>query len=145
MSNLENVAEKFLSLLGHIRDNYFKPAEQITRSRLSPAQFYAISILYRKVSLTMSELAAEMKISKQQLTPIIAKLIDNHLVIRKTDERDRRIILIAITESGMSAYKALIAQIKSNFTEKLSELSDQELDELEKTVSRMQEILKTTK
>ncbi|PKM78694.1 MAG: hypothetical protein CVU90_01470 [Firmicutes bacterium HGW-Firmicutes-15] len=145
MSNLESVAEEFLRLLGYIRDNYLKPAEQITRSRLSPAQFHAVSILFRKDSLPMSELAAEMKISKQQLTPIIARLIESSLAVRKTDENDRRIVRIEITELGRSTNKALLAQIKVNFTEKLSEIPDKELDELKQMVTRMQEILKTAK
>jgi DNA-binding MarR family transcriptional regulator len=144
MSKLENVAEEFLGLLGYIRDNYFKPAEHIARSSLSPSQFHAISILYQKDSLPMSELAAEMKISKQQLTPIIAKLIERSLVVRKIDEKDRRIVLIKITEPGRNTYKALFAQIKGNFTEKLGEIPDKDLDELKQMVTRMQEILKKT-
>lgn len=145
MSKLENVAEEFLGLLGYIRDNYLKPAEHIARSRLSPAQFYAVSILFQKDSLPMSELATEMKISKQQLTPIIARLIESSLAVRKTDENDRRIVHIEIAELGRSTFKALSAQIKGNFTEKLSEIPDKELDELKQMVIRMQEILKTTK
>ncbi len=144
MSNLENVAGEFLRLLGYIRDNYFRPAEQITRSRLSPGQFHAISILFHKGSLPMSELAAVMKISKQQLTPIISKLIESSLVVRKTDENDRRIVRIEITELGKSIHKALFTRIKVNFTEKLSEIPDKELEELKQMVTRMQEILKIT-
>ena len=142
MSNLENVADQFLALLGYIKKQYFKPAEQITRSRLSPAQFQAISILYHKESLPMSELAVEMKISKQQLTPIIAKLIETNLAARKEDKSDRRVVQIEITEQGRSIFKALFAQIKINFIEKLSAIPDQELDELKQILVRMQEIIK---
>jgi MarR family transcriptional regulator, organic hydroperoxide resistance regulator len=142
MSKLDNVAGEFLGLLGYIKNEYFKPAEHIARSRLSPGQFQAISILYHKEALPMSELAVDMKISKQQLTPIIAKLIESNLVVRKADENDRRIIRIEITEHGRSIYKALFASIKGNFTEKLGLIPDKELDELNQMVTRMQEILK---
>ena len=143
MSQLDNVAREFLALLGYIKNEYFKPAEQIARSRLSPAQFQAISILYHKESLPMSELAVDMKISKQQLTPIIARLIESNLVVRKADENDRRIIRIEITAHGRSIYNALFASIKVNFTEKLGLIPDKELDELKQMLTRMQEILKT--
>ena len=143
MSNLENVANEFLALLGYIKRQYFKPAEQIARSRLSPAQFQAITILYHKKSLPMSELAVEMKVSKQQLTPIIAKLIETGLAARKEDENDRRVVRIEITEQGRSTFQALFAQIKINFTKKLSIIPDEELDELQQMLVRMQEILKT--
>ena len=145
MSNSDNVAVEFLSLLAHIRDNYFKPAEQIARSQLSPTQFHAISILYRKGSLPMSELAADMKISKQQLTPIIARLNESNLVIRKSDNNDRRVVRIELNEPGRTIYKSLFARIKTNFIEKLSEIPDDELDELMQMVTRMQEILRSAK
>jgi DNA-binding MarR family transcriptional regulator len=143
MSQLDNVAGEFLALLGYIKKEYFKPAEQIARSRLSPAQFQAISILYHKESLPMSELTVEMKISKQQLTPIITRLIESNLVVRKADENDRRIVRVEITEHGRSIYNALFASIKVNFTEKLGLIPDKELDELKQMLTRMQEILKT--
>ena len=143
MSNLENIVDEFLALLGYIKRQYFKPAEQIARSRLSPAQFQAISILYHKDFLPMTELAVEMQISKQQLTPIIARLIETNLVARKEDENDRRVVNIEITEQGRSIFQALFAQIKINFTEKLSAIPDKELDELQQMLVRMQEIIKT--
>lgn len=142
MSNAENIAGDFLSLLGLIKHEYFKPAEQITRNRLSPAQFHAINILCHKVSLPMSELAAELKISKQQLTPLVARLIEYNLVVRKPDESDRRIIRIEITEEGRNIFKALFVEIRRNFTEKLSSVPEDELDELAHMLTRMQEILK---
>jgi len=142
MSNLENIVDEFLALLGYIKRQYFKPAEQIARSRLSPAQFQAISILYHKDFLPMTELAVEMQISKQQLTPIIARLIETNLVARKEDENDRRVVNIEITEQGRSIFQALFAQIKINFIEKLSAIPDQELDELKQILVRMQEIIK---
>lgn len=143
MSKVENIAGDFLSLLGIIKHEYFKPAEQITRNRLSPAQFHAINILCHKVSLPMSELAAELKMSKQQLTPLVARLIEYKLAIRKPDESDRRIIRIEITEEGRNIFTALYAEIRRNFTEKLSSIPEDELDELAHILTRMREILNT--
>lgn len=145
IGNLENVADDFLSLLAYIRENFFRPLEQITRSRLSPIQYYAVSILYRKGSLSMSELASEMRISKQQLTPLICKLIDNSLLVKKIDENDRRIVHIAITESGRSKVEELWAEVKLTLAEKLSALPDMELDELGQMLKRIQEVLKSVK
>lgn len=143
MSNLENIADEFLALMGYIRRQYFKPAEQIARSRLSPAQFQAISLLYHKKSIPMSELADEMKISKQQLTPIIARLIETDMVARKEDENDRRVVNIEITEHGRSIFQALFARMKINLTEKLSAIPEDELHELKQLLVRMREIINT--
>jgi len=90
----------------------------------------------------MSELAAEMKISKQQLTPLIDKLIESNMVIRRNDEQDRRIILIEITETGKCSFEELKVMIKSAIREKLAVLPEDDLQELHNILIRLQEILK---
>jgi DNA-binding MarR family transcriptional regulator len=143
MSNLENVTQDLLTLLGYIRDTFFRPAEQITRSRISHAQFHAISILAQKGSLSMSELANEMKISKQQLTPLICKLIDSNMVVRKPEELDRRIVRIEITEPGRDTLEEVKAEIKQAIKEKLSTLQSSDLKDLEYLLTRTKEILQS--
>ena len=76
INNLDNTSDGFLVLIGYMKEKFFRPAEQITRPYISHGQFHALSTLYREGLLPMSELAAEMKISKQQLTPLIDKLIE---------------------------------------------------------------------
>ncbi len=92
----------------------------------------------------MSELAQEMHISKQQLTPLVYKLINNGLLIRKTDENDRRIVRIEITETGRSKVEEIIPEIKLVLMEKLKTIPKTELDELEQMLKRIHEILKST-
>lgn len=145
MSNLENVTEDLLALLGYIRDTFFRPAEQITRSRISHAQFHAISILAHKGSLSMSELANEMKISKQQLTPLICKLIDSNMVVRKPEEMDRRILRIEITEPGRDTLEEVRAEIKQAIKEKLSILSNSDLKDLDHLLTQTRELLQSIK
>ena len=70
----------------------------------------------------ISELANELKISKQQITPLICKLIDSGLVARKADEHDRRIVHIEITVAGRDTVQALVAEIKQAFVVKLEVL-----------------------
>ena len=96
MNKYEKIVEEFFLLLSYMRMNYFRPAEQITRSKLSPGQFHTISIL-RKGPLPMKELAGRMMISKQQ-RHLWYQAIDAGLVKRKTDENDRRVVLIEVTE-----------------------------------------------
>jgi DNA-binding MarR family transcriptional regulator len=89
----------------------------------------------------MSEIAAEMKISKQQLTPLIGKLIDSGMVIRRADSQDRRIIFIEINEEGKNAFEDLRSKIKKNITEKLAVLPEADLQELNNILIRLREIL----
>ncbi|OPX85231.1 MAG: putative HTH-type transcriptional regulator YusO [Pelotomaculum sp. PtaB.Bin117] len=140
---MEQVADDLLALMACVRDKFIRPAELITRSRISHVQFFAISVLRRSGSLSMSELAGKMQISKQQLTPLVYKLIDNGLLIRKTDEKDRRIVRIEATETGRNMFDEILAEIKKDLIEKLETLPEMELNELEQTLKRTYEILKS--
>jgi len=141
MSKVEKVAGEFLSLMGQVKHEYFRPAEQVTRARLSPSQFHSLAVLYRRNSLPMSELAGLLKISKQQLTPLVAKLTKYQLVERKLDDDDRRIVRIEITDQGRVTYRSIFIELRRKFTDQLSQLPEASLDELEKLLERMSEIL----
>ncbi len=93
----------------------------------------------------MSELAQEMHISKQQLTPLVYKLINNGLLIRNTDENDRRIVRIEITETGRSKVEEILPEIKMALIEKLKTIPKAELDELEQMLKRIHEIIENVK
>ncbi len=93
----------------------------------------------------MSELAQEMHISKQQLTPLVYKLINNGLLIRKTDENDRRIVRIEITETGRSKVEEILPEIRMALIEKLKTIPKAELDELGQMLKRIHEIIKNVK
>lgn len=90
----------------------------------------------------MSELADEMRISKQQLTPLINKLIDCKLLIRKTDTNDRRIVRLEVTGLGRNTVEELFNEAKLALIEKLRKLPGTELDELEQMLKRIVGILK---
>ncbi len=143
ISSLENVAGDFLALLAYMRDKFFRPLEQKTRSHLSHVQHFAVSTLYRKGSMSMSELAQEMQISKQQLTPLVNKLINQGLLVKKEDENDRRIMRIEVTEQGRSMLREIFAEIRVDLVEKLRLLPERELTELDRMLDRILEILKS--
>jgi DNA-binding MarR family transcriptional regulator len=136
------VADNLLALLAYMRDKFFRPFEQKTRSRLSHVQHFAVSLLSRKGPLSMSEMAHEMQISKQQLTPLVYKLIKQGLLVRKADGNDRRVVYIEVTEQGRKMVEELFAEIKLDLAERLKALSVTELDELEQLMKKIHEILK---
>lgn len=124
-----------------MKTEYAKPAESVARAMFSPAQFHTLSILYQRSAVPMSELAGELKISKQQLTPLIAKLIDNHMAVRIPDEHDRRVVKIEMTPEGRLAYQRIGAEIKQNLMNRLKKIPEADLLELEQLLSRINEIL----
>jgi DNA-binding MarR family transcriptional regulator len=145
MRKAEKVADVFLSLFGEMHEKFTRKGEKITRPRLAAGQFFALSMLHRKGPLSISELANELQISKQQTTPLICKLIENNLSVRKADEHDRRIVRIEITEAGNTMFEELGAEVRQAFAAKLGILPDKELDELGQMIRRIREILQKVK
>ncbi len=145
MSKLDHVANDFLTLFGVIHGKFLRPSEKITRPMLGPAQFHALSILCRKGPLPISELADELKISKQQSTPLICKLIGSGLAAKKVDGHDRRIVHIEITETGRGMFKMLWLEVKQALAAKLEALPETELEELDQLMKRICEILQGIK
>ncbi len=141
MNRVEQLTGDILALLGEIKHEYFKPAEQITRARLSPLQFHSLAILYRHGSLPMSELAGLLKVSKQQLTPVVTRLSDCQMVERKLDEQDRRVVRIQITEKGLQTYRSIFTEIRHKLSDKIGQLPGDSLDELEILLNRLAVIL----
>lgn len=137
------MAGDFFALLAYMRDKFFRPLEQKTRSRMSHVQHFAVSILFRKGSRSMSELAQEMQISKQQLTPLVDKLINQGLLVKKADENDRRIVRIEVSEQGREMLREMFAEKKADLVERLRLLPDEELAELDRMLKRIHEILKS--
>lgn len=141
MSKVEKVTGDLLALLGTVKKEIFRPMEQVARNRLSPSQFHTLAILYQHSPLPMSELAAGLKISKQQLTPLVARMVECGLLERSLDQADRRVVRLQITGSGRSTYRSVFSEIRTELTHRLALLPEASLDELENILARLNQLL----
>lgn len=115
--------------------------ERLAFDRLSKLQFFALMLLNRKGPLMMSELASVMQVSKQQLTPLVDRLMAQNLVERYPDPQDRRVIRIGCSQAGKDILDEMKKQNREALAAKLSILPDQELQELDMMILRVREIL----
>lgn len=97
----DKIAGMLSQLMPLFARKFLRPLEQHTRNITSPLHMHAMIILSEKEMFTMTELSNEMYISKQQMTPIIDKLVDNGFVQREHDNIDRRSIRISLTSAGL--------------------------------------------
>ena len=95
------IAGKLSDLLPLFIRKLMRPFELKTRDLTSPLQMYVMLILSEKEMSTLTELADEMNMSKQQMTPIINKLHDNGFVQREQDNIDRRSVNLRLTSAGV--------------------------------------------
>lgn len=141
MSNLDKVVDDFMVLMGYMRTYYFRPAEQFTRLHFGHSHMHALAHIAKRGSCTMRELASELMVSKQQLTPLVDRMVEAGQVVRKPDENDRRLVRIELSDKGREMFKEMGASLKNNFRERLSQIPDSELDQLELMLPRIHKIL----
>lgn len=134
------VAEILFDIIPLLKKTFVKPVAQFSQSNLSPMQVHVLILLKERPALTMTTLASEMHISKQQLTPIIEKLVAASLAERQHDQIDRRIIRIALTDAGLNALQALRQEVLAMLQVKLSCLDAQDLTCLEKALTDLHRI-----
>lgn len=90
---------------------------------------------------TMSSLADELRITKQQMTKLVNDLEDQNMVARVHDSSNRRLVYIHITEGG----KVMMEELKSlmlGSTVKAMELyTEEELAELDHCLQTLTRLL----
>lgn len=77
--------------------------------------------------LPMRRLAEAMDVSQASATGIIDRMEDRGLVARLRDDEDRRVVRVALTETGRSTIGALTAERRELLAALLDELTDEEL------------------
>jgi DNA-binding MarR family transcriptional regulator len=89
--------------------------------------YHILRILERRGPLPMSALGKRLAIAKQNMTPMIDKLMDDGLVERRNDTSDRRVINIEITERGTRFLRKSKMALKKNIKASLSELCNEDI------------------
>lgn len=79
----------------------------IARFALGSTEFGVLEVLYHKGELPVSEVQRRILVESSSTTYVVDKLVRRGLVLRRHSERDRRVVLVALTPAG----RALIGRI----------------------------------
>lgn len=142
MSNiaLEQLAIDFLHLMPLFRKHMMKPFEQ-TAKALSPMQIHILHFLLDKEPLSMSALAEQMKVVKQQISFLTNKLEENNLIQRVHSKKDRRTVKISITQQGIDALNEHRQVAIDLIVSKLEQLTNDDILELQGSIHSMHKIM----
>lgn len=114
--------------------------EYLQKYPMPPSHIKVIIYLARVNSASISQIASTLNISKSNMTPIIDKLISYGLVNRYTDEKDRRILRIELTELAFKLFNSFKVYAKSTLLNKISILSDDDLKETQDCIEKLTSI-----
>ena len=104
---------------------------------LSMTQLTCLYIINQNDSLSMSELAADLNMSNQQLTKVVDALVEFEMVERVCDETNRRKFYANIVPKGRDLLQSMKEEVDKKLGYVLSKRSD---DEIEKLYSSMEYI-----
>jgi DNA-binding MarR family transcriptional regulator len=84
------------------RDFTSDPDEILTEYRFGRAHHRAVHFIGRNPGMTVAELLAILRITKQSLSRVLSQLIDRGFVEQKKGSEDRRQRLLYLTEPGVA-------------------------------------------
>lgn len=82
--------------------------------------------LYREDSITMGELSHTLSVPFSTATRMVDWFVDNSYARRLSDPKDRRIVRVALTESGRELYRTVERYMVQRFRQMLSPLTAEE-------------------
>ncbi|MDV4151650.1 MarR family transcriptional regulator [Clostridium sp. AL.422] len=143
MNNNEmmTITDNLLDLFMNIHNKLLNPNQMIKGSNMPLSHMKVIFYLAKKKTMSVSDVAKCLDISKPNMTPIIDKLINEGFVLRYTDPKDRRKYNIELTEKGYIFINEKKLEMKSNLTNRLSFLEENDLMRLDSIINNMNEII----
>ena len=108
---------------------------------ITPHHFEVMRLLEEEGTLHVSEIGERLQIAKAQMTQLIDKLVDLHIVERRVDTADRRIFNITLTAHGRKVMEEHKNNIVSAVRETMSCLTDKDLEDLSDSLRKLRTIL----
>lgn len=141
----EDIAGNLLALFPLFKRKLAKPFDHLAGTDISHAQFHLMLILRELGSLTMSEIAKKMMVSKSNVTPLANKLINSGMIARISDQADRRIINITLTNEGLAFLAEQNRVMISLLKDRLSDLPQDDLETLSHSLQNVTSIISKLK
>ena len=137
----ERVVREVIDLTPLLRRNILRPMEACAQPRMAPGQASILMILKENGPHTMAQLGREIMVCRQQMTGLIEELLQKGLVTRSRGDRDRRTVLIEITDRGLELVEEREQEMMRALYQILDRYSEKEKARLAETARAMREIM----
>lgn len=140
--NCENVVniEKHLRKVDYIIRR--KGREILSDFNITVPQFSALQILINYGDMTIGELSQKMALACSTITDLIDRMEKSDLVIRKKDEKDKRVVRVEVLPKGYDILEKVLKKRIDFLTGKLSDFSDEDKDKLNLGLKSLYEAMK---
>ncbi|WP_274654803.1 MarR family winged helix-turn-helix transcriptional regulator [Paenibacillus humicola] len=140
--NAEKIAGLFVRLLPLVYNRLNKPfakGNPIPKpSSLTHLQLHILEELFHAgEGISMTHLAQQISISKQQLTPLISKLEETGFVVKAQDPHDRRAVRLFLADKGKETVTKHWAEFHRLFAERIAALGEDDLLDLDYAITKI--------
>lgn len=118
-----------------------RPFKDSLSGEMSLETYYCLETVRVCGSLTMTELAQQLRVPKQQVTKLVDKLSEHHFVERGYREADRRVIEIRLTPMAISYLDGYYMKNTVFMKNLEGQLTEEELRKLNGAVEVLGELL----
>lgn len=141
-NNCNNVAniEKYLRKVDYIIRR--KGREILNDFNITVPQFTALQILINNGDMTIGELSQKMALACSTITDLIDRMEKAELVIRKRDDKDKRVVRIEVLPKGFDILNRVLDKRREFLSSKLGNFSDRDKIELNRGLESLYEAMK---
>lgn len=104
-------------------------------------KFWVLGMLACEGPMSMSTLARRMQVTKQYITALVDRMVEEGLATRRPDQGDRRIINLCITEAGDRTLQDVKARARQEIRTTLCHLAEADRRRLHRALQEQKEIL----
>lgn len=123
---VEELMESFQSLR---RSVTFRPLGSSLIPRITPSQWGVLMIIGQRGGCTVKDVAKALGISSSAATQLIDGLVTSGYVMRKTDSKDRRVVLVSLSTKSKAHMEKMKKQMLKKFLQFFDALNDKEFDQ----------------
>jgi len=140
-SNINKAVENLMAIYPLLHRSISRPLR--SNCTLTPGVAFILGLLKNNGILSMSEIGKKLAMPKPNVTTLVDRLIAENLAERLSDENDRRIINIRITEKGIETFFFLKKEISEELQRRLEVLSEKEIENLSISSTHIKEVLRS--
>ncbi|BAL82446.1 putative MarR family transcriptional regulator [Selenomonas ruminantium subsp. lactilytica TAM6421] len=120
------LSQQFVEIMVLLHNNFGRQ----TQVPLPLNQFAVLCTLMDTAGMAITDISRQLNISKQQMTNIIDKLVCANYVGKEPDVKDRRRILITISDKGKRLLENHMELFRQRFDSHAQNLTEKERQEL---------------
>ncbi|WP_256975988.1 MarR family winged helix-turn-helix transcriptional regulator [Paenibacillus sp. MY03] len=113
-------------------------------AELTVDQFNMIRFLQFNGRSTPSELAEVFGVGKSSITAIISRLSDKGFIRRLSEESDRRIVILTLTEEGKRLCESIDARVEAMLADIMNHFEEEEAERFISTFEKLADVMAGT-